>query len=169
MTKRDFFILIIRIFALYWFVQTVVFLLPGQLILFQNNNDVMMVLWLIGIVVLILALLIVLLVFSNKLVDLLKLSKGFDDNKIELGTIKSFDFYRIGIFFIGGIFMLRQLSALLHGVLAFFKADQVGHTLTSSESLGLVSNVLTVFIGFLLLTNSGRIAKWFAKNEQTID
>lgn len=167
MTKRDLFILIIRIFGLYWMIQTVLFLLPNQVFVLLQMKDPKVIVWVVGSVVLILGLLIVLMLFSGKLVDALKLGKGFDDERIELGNLKPFDFYRIGLFFLGGLFALRQLTVLLHGIMTFFKNDQAGIANTSADNLQLLSSGLTFFVGFLILSNSATLAKWFANKEQT--
>lgn len=103
-----------------------------------------------------------LLFYAPWLVDKLKLLKGFDDERIEFGRMNSTDLYRMGVFFIGGVFLLKHLSALLVNAGHFFKNDQAGQLISEQMKMNLIINIIAIFIAFLLITNGKRIAGWIS-------
>ena len=96
---------------------------------------------------------------ADKLVDLLKLDKGFTDDRIELGNIKSEDIIKTGIFIIGGLLFIQHVPGLLSNIFWAFKGDIVGMEFNEKDKIALGVNGLNVLLGCLLFTNYDIIAR----------
>lgn len=165
MTKRDFFILLFRIFGLYWFVQSLLYFIPTLLGLSIQTNQITTILWISSVSVILLVIMVTFIFFTEKLVHLLKLDKGFDDDRIKIGSITSFDLYRLGALLVGGIFTLKQFSNFLVTLFQVFRNDQTGILSTKQVINGLLTSAITIAIGILLITNNKRIATLLTKKE----
>jgi len=120
--------------------------------------DIFTMIWLI-ISTLIVAGLFWLLTFkADKLVDLLKLDKGFAEDRIELGNIKAIDIIKTGVFIIGGLMILKSIPALLSQIFWAFKGDIAGQEFTAEDKFNLTVNGLNLLLGYLLFTNYDVVA-----------
>src|SRR6187402_507201 len=113
MTKRDFLILMIKLFGLYSAVTTIFSALPNNIAFSLRYMDAFVMMWLIIATLIAVGLFWVLTFKADKLVDLLKLDKGFADDRIELGNIKAVDIIKTGVFIIGGLLILKSIPGLL--------------------------------------------------------
>lgn len=163
MTKRDFFILIIKLFGLYTVVASLFSTLPGALsylLMDAGIDDIL----LISFAVLLTIGLFVLLIFkSAAVVRLLKLDKGFDDDKIELGQIGAEDVVKLGTFIVGGLLFLENLPGFLSQTIFAFKSDIAGMVLNPFDKIRWAIHGMNSVIGYLLLTNYRYVVKWFVK------
>ena len=87
MTKRDFFIVIIKLFGLYALVTSAFTILPSTTTLLTSVDFTSIVILCLILVVLV-GLFVFLVFKSDKIVDLLKLDKGFDEDRIDFGNIR---------------------------------------------------------------------------------
>ena len=162
MTKRDFFILLIKIFGLYTLMATLFSAFPRQIgFLLQPLVPINLatIIVLIASIVLVLFIFIVLIFSAEKVVKLLKLDKGFDEERIELGKMDSEQLIKIGVFFIGGLVFIEHLPEFLSQTIFAFKASQIGLEHTEQDKMWWLADGLSFLIGFLLLTNYAFIAK----------
>ncbi len=86
MTKRDFFIFFIKITGLFLLLSNVFTALPA---LFSYGSFIagwQIVLLSVAVVLIVIGLFIILVQKADRLVDWLNLTKGFDDDRIELGN-----------------------------------------------------------------------------------
>ncbi|MBC9796125.1 hypothetical protein [Sinomicrobium weinanense] len=158
MTKRDFFILLIKMFGLYSVVTTLFSVLPGNLPFAIMGTDTYTII-LIAVTVLIAIGLFVALIFkSDRIVTLLKLDKGFDEDKIELGNLKPADIIKIAAFIIGGLLVLDHLPSFLIYSFFAFRSHMAGVASGAPDRFNWIISGLNVIIGFLLLTNYDFIA-----------
>jgi len=113
MTKRDFFILIIKLFGLMTIVTSLFSVLPSNISLILMDIDAFSLIWIAATVIILIGLFVLLVFKADKVVGLLKLDKGFDEEKIELGSLNSTDIIKIGTFIIGGLLIIDSIPAFL--------------------------------------------------------
>ena len=163
MTKRDFFILVIKLFGLWSGVKTVF-----SLSLFSRERldifDLLAVIVALGIV----GGLFWLLTFkASNIVDFLRLANGFSEDRIELGNIKSADIIKIGTFVIGGLMIVENVPAFLSHTLWAFKGSIAGLEFGSREKLSLTKSGLNILFGYWLATNYNLISKLLKEKDSS--
>lgn len=156
MTKRDFFILLIKVFGLYSVVITL-FSVPGHLPFVMGIDTYVIIL--IAVTVLVAIGLFVVLIFkSDKIVTLLKLDRGFDEDKIELGNLKPSNIIKMATFIIGGLLILDNLPSFLIYSFFAFRSHMTGIASGTPDKFSWIISGLNLIIGFLLLTNYNFVA-----------
>ena len=160
MTKKDFLILTIKLFGLHAAVISLFSSLPNNIAFFlSEDTEPYLVLWLIATVCITVGLFWILTFKAHKLVDLLRLSEGFSDERIDLGNIKSEDVLKIGTFVIGGLLFIRSMPNLLSNIFWTFKGEVAGREFNEVDKVALGINALNVLLGYLLFTNYDVVAK----------
>ena len=159
MTKRDFLILMIKLFGLYSAVTTIFSVLPNNVMFSLGQVDIFVIIWIIIVTVIVAGLFWVLTFRADKLVDLLKLEKGFSDDRIELGDIKSEDIIKTGTFVIGGLLIIENIPGLLSQTFWAFRGEVVGFEFTAKDKFNLGVSGLNVLLGYLLFTNYDAVAR----------
>ncbi len=169
MTKRDFFRIIIRLFALYLLLLTIFNFIPTNVSYLSYELAIWPVLIILGSAVLIILLFVFLLRKSDNVIDVLKLDKGFDDERIEFGNLGSLEIVKIALIFIGGFMFLDHLPEFLHYCYLGFKKEISATGLGPFEAQGLaefwdyfrwfVSGV-NLLVSYLILSNLGRLARF---------
>jgi hypothetical protein len=154
MTKRDLFILTIKLFGLQAIGISLFSVLPSILTVTFRQFDVVVIIWTI-ILISIVALICWSLIYeADKIVDLLRLSKGFTDDKIEFGNIKTTDIIKIGTFIIGGLMIVTNIPELLGLTFWTFMGDtDLEFEFDFKEKYSLTVHGLKIVIGYLLVTN----------------
>lgn len=166
MTKRDFFILIIKVFGLFSVVTSLFSVLPSNISFAMMEIDALSILWIAVAIFVVVGLFVALIFKADKVVRLLKLDKGFDDEKIEIGSLKPTDIIKLGTFIIGGLLILDNIPAFLSHSLFAFKGDIIGLEYNTQDKFNWAVSGLNLIIGFLLLTNYDFVAKKL-KTEKT--
>jgi hypothetical protein len=121
--------------------------------------DLFSVIWIIIVITIIIGLFVLLVFKAEKIVGLLKLDKGFDDDRIELGNLTSASVIKIGSFVVGGLMILHNIPAFLGHALWAFKGEIRGIPYDRKDYFNWMVSGLNVLIGFLLVTNYGFVAK----------
>ncbi|MDB2385406.1 hypothetical protein N9V96_02925 [Polaribacter sp.] len=122
MTKRDFFILLIKIFGLYSIITVVFSTLPNNILFVIQNIGITEIIWLIITTLIIIGLFYLLLKKADKVSDLLKLEKGFDQEIIDFSGLKSVDIIKFVVLIIGGFLFIENLPTFLSHTLFAFKS-----------------------------------------------
>lgn len=159
MTKRDFFILLIKVFGLYFILATLFSALPGNLSFALGSLDTISVILIVVTLVVVIGLFVFLIFKSDKVVTLLKLDKGFDDDKIELGNLQATDIIKVGTFIIGGLLLLDNIPSFLSHSFFAFQRTIIGMGYSSQEKFYWIVSGLNIVIGYLLMTNYGFVAR----------
>ncbi len=161
MTKRDFFILLIKVFGLYSIITTLFSVIPNSLSSISLDFGIAAILWSIfgsGIAI---GITVILLSKADKVVQLLKLDKGFDDDRIDFGNIKPSDIVKIGSFIIGGFLILNNIPNFISHALFSYKSEVVGYEYTSKQYFQWAVSGVNILLGLFLFTKYDLIAKWF--------
>lgn len=133
--------------------------IPGNLIFAVMNLSLFTLVWSFIAVAVAIGLFVLLIFKSGVLVDLLKLDRGFDDDKIELGNFRAPDVVMIGAFIIGGLLILNNFPAFLSHILFSFKGSVVGRGYGGSDNFNWAVSGIKILIGVFLITNYSFVAK----------
>ncbi len=169
MSKRDFLILMIKLFGLYSAVATLFSVLPNNVMFALGHIDAAMVVWVLAVVTITVGLFWLLVFKADKLVDLLKLEKGFTDDRIDFGNIQSQDILKTGTFVIGGLLLIKSIPALLTLLFWAFKDDMAGLEFSDKDKLNLTISFLNVLLGYFLFSNYDLVAKRLTKKKKESD
>lgn len=159
MTKRDFFILIIKLFGLYSLILSLFTFIPKNFSLALFEIDIISIVWMIMASLIIIGIFILLIFKSEKIVKLLKLDKGFDDDKIILGNFDQKQIVMLSSILIGGFLIIDNIASFLSHTIFFFKADITGMKYNNLSYLKWTISGLNIIMGYLLITNHKSIAK----------
>ena len=169
MTKKDFFILIIKLFGLYSIVTALLISLPQSLSFIVSNFELRTLLYFLLILIVIVALFILLIFKSHHIVSFLKLEKGFDDDKIELGNLSTSEIVKIGTFVIGGFLIINHIPVFLNQTFNAFYSDIQSLGITPNYKWNWIVSGLNIVIGYLLISNLNfivRLLRLQNKNEK---
>lgn len=165
MTKRDFFIMILKLFGLYSIVSVLFTVLPNSMSILFPEFSFSSLLLLTGIVIVVVGLFAILVFKSARIVDLLRLDKGFDDDRMDLGALNSQSIIKIATVIIGGLIFLKNIASFLNYIVFAFKADQTGFGPDNKTIFQLALTGTNILVGYLLLTNYNYIAKILGRKE----
>lgn len=167
MTYKDLFTVLIKIFALQYLVYvlsafTTSFV--GSLGFSMNSDYYWNSILIVISFVLQVAVLLFVLARANRLVKLLKLSQGFEENRIDWKGLKANHILKLGIFVTGGLLFINTLPSFLAKVLNLFHENLHGNAFVPDHEwphLSLGFETIKLLISYLLITNFNRIANRF--------
>lgn len=153
MTKRDFFILIIKLFGLYILVNSLFYWFVSNFSFAIQNFDMFSLIWMVLALIIVLGLFILLIFKSHKVVNLLKLDQNFDDERIEMGNLNPNSIVKLALIIIGGLLIINNILAFLSHTLFAFKGDLVGMNYKTMDTFNWAVSGLKIILGFILITN----------------
>ncbi len=167
MTKRDFFILLVKIFGLYSIIKTLFSVIPSSLSFIGMNNDLFTSFWIIFIIAVTVGLTVAFLFKSDKIVKLLKLERGFDEDRIDFGGLKPTDIIKLCTFIIGGFLVLDNIPNFLSHALFSFKSEMIGQEYMSKEYFRWAVSGVNILLGLLLVIKYDIFAKLYKSKESS--
>lgn len=180
MTKRDFFRVLIKLFGLYSCILTVFNFIPTNISYAISNFQPLILLWIVGASALTIALFFLLIFKADKIIDFLKLDKGFDNDSIVLKNFNESKIIKLALIIIGGFLVIENIPDFLsHSYYAF--KNQISFNI-SDDAFPFAGNTevdyfrwffaaINILLGYLLLTNYSLVSKWLSKpkNQKDID
>lgn len=175
MTKRDFFILIIKIFGLYSIISSLFSVLPNNISFVIQNIEIIGIIWLLATALIIIGLFYLLLSKADKISKLLKLENGFDEDRIDFNGLKSLDIIKFVVLIIGGLLFVENIPTFLSHTLFAFKSSIPQGFDQAYENQGLlkynrledyvywISSAFNLIIGYLLIANFKKISNYLNK------
>ncbi len=171
MTKRDFFRIIIKLFGLFSLITTIFELIPVNLsyAVSMNGFEPYLILWTIILVVIAIAFFTFILFKTDKIIDILKLDRGFDEEKIHFENFNSTNIVKLAAILIGGMMIINSFPEFLNHAYHAFKSS-VGANLFYDETynekqyFNWILSGINLIIGYLLLTNYKKITNSLLKN-----
>ena len=170
MTKRDFFRIIIKLFALYSMVLTVFNLIPVNISYLVFDFSLLQLISILGITLLALLFFLLLVRKADKIIDILNIDEGFDDPNIVIGNLEAQKILMLGIILISGPLLIYNLSEFVQFSFYEFKNKiEAGNGLNQAlDTFGgsrvnyfqWVISGANIIIGYLLLANNKYIAIW---------
>lgn len=188
MTKKDFFTVIIKLFGLYLTIEIVFSTIPNNLSFVLTYIDIPGFIWLLFTAAIVVALFIFLIYKANTITSLLKLEKGFDEDRIDFGNLKISDIVKFAVLIIGGLVFIDSIPVFLSHTLFAFKSSAPKGFDTAQNELIKYNDIkdylqwfisgLNLLIGYLLFTNYKKVSefilrkiddKTYMKNQTTMD
>lgn len=173
MTKKDFFRVIIKLFGLYWLINTVFSL--SQIFYFASNYNYDKVGLLFSIFVLLFAIFVfaLLILGADKIISWLKLDKGFDDDKFEIYQFNVELILILAMMLIGGMLILDNIPILINQVYMTIKSQVSPEgdimALNGYSTYHLAVSFIKIVLGYLLITNYNVVGKLLLKIGQNKD
>ena len=159
MTKKNFFILSIKLFGLFSIISSLFSFLPSNVSFALMDIDLVAILWLVIVFAILIGLFIFLVFKSERVVRLLKLDQGFDNEVIELGNLNATDIIKLGTFIIGGFLILENIPAFLSHTYFALKTDVIGREYKVQDKFNWSFSGINLIIGFFLITNYEMVAR----------
>lgn len=162
MTKTDFFRLLIKIFGLYSLLTALLSVLPSNISFVLSYPDAIGFIWLIAVTTIVFSLFFFLIRQPDVIIRILKLDKGFDEERIQFENLNAKSIIKLSSIIIGGLLIIDNIPVFFSYTLFAFKSS-VGHT----DSYGIQDNInwgasfLKLIVGYLLVTNYEFVARLF--------
>lgn len=166
MTKKDFFRVLIKIFTLYGLLISAISFINQLTLLGQSINDIFFLISVVGSFSVTLIFLYLVINFTDNIINFLKLDSGFDDDKIVFENLNNQSLYKIAIVILGGFLMVDSFPRIIMDLVNEFKILASNNALFNHEAnfYGEIIRVFNLVIGYVLITNASRIAKFLDKN-----
>jgi|GEM_PF-5080514 len=163
MTKKDFFITVVKLFGLYMLVTFGLMILPYIASMFLSYVDGTSVIVTMTILTFAGGVAGVFIFGARSFVHVLKLDKGFDDDHVEFGSLRGVGLIQVAVFIVGGLLLINSLSDAIVIILRIL--DMLSRHLEFPDELKyyLIGHVIQIGIAFLLMTNYDVVARWFAR------
>ncbi|MDX8568073.1 hypothetical protein OZ668_08760 [Elizabethkingia sp. HX XZB] len=168
MTYKDFFRVLIKIVGLYFFIQTLFSFLPSQISIAFLNSDsleaVGAIVYTTLIIIICFGILYFLIKNPDKVIDLFKLDKNFDNNSINIQNLSSKSLITTGIFIIGGYLVISNITSFIASAYYKIKLDHSSIPLPDmNNSFTILNSALNVILGFILIVYRKNITAYFEK------
>ncbi len=175
MTKRDFLRLIIKLFALYSLILTVFSFIPANISYITQQFDIFIALLILGVAAIIGLIYVILIKKTDKIIDALKLDKGFDEEHIHMENFNNLNIIKLATLLVGGFLIVDYFPEFLnHCFFAFRRSvsnndfwgsvDEVVYG-TRIDYFNWAISVMNLILGYILITNYHRISTWLIKKE----
>jgi len=179
MTKRDLFRIIIKIIGLYFILQIPMNMFnlvhavhnarfPGD----DDWHGYLEILFIFVMSLMIAALFTLLILKSDKVIDLFRLDKNFDSDKVAiLGNITSRGLLKIGIILLAGISFIDNIAPAITSSFYIFRQsvanpyDYTGYAPSNYDYFFLTQNIVCVIISLILMFNSTKLAEYLLTGE----
>ena len=166
MLNRDFFRILIKIIGLYFFIQVIFSVLPSQISFLGFDTDfsrnIKTLIYIFLIILLSIGILYFLIRFPDKIIDLFRLDKGFDSNKISITNFNSINILTIGIFIIGGFLIIENITSLITSLYYEFKnSNNPMFPKNENNIFTLGFSAINIILGYILIIYRKNIAKYF--------
>jgi len=136
MTKRDFFRIIIKLFGLYSLILAVFSYIPSNIGYVTFEFEPIILLWIFGATAFVILIYILLILKTDRIIDLLKIDKGFDDERIEFGNFNNEKIFKFALIVIGGFLIIDYLPNFLQYTYLAFKSQVSTKGLNYIEEFG---------------------------------
>lgn len=171
MLIKDFFQLILKLFGLYFIVAVIFTVIPALLMSVQQV-EFFTLLGVVLMIILLAAVFLLLIFKADVVIRILRLEKGFESPVLPLDNIDTYSVLKIGCVLVGGFLFVDNLAPmvsngyqLLKGSLdRHFEETLFGRPNTQQD---FALNSLNLLIGYLLVTNSHRFARWLNQDQSS--
>lgn len=163
MTKRDTFIFIIKLFGLYFLVNTLFALIPEAFNASALESVGVYMIYILVSALISICLLATLLYNAPKMVSFFRLDKGFDSDNFNLGDLKPAAILRLGLIIVGCILMAQNIPFFITHAVLWFSRDVVGNIYVGGDNFSLLSRLISIILGYVMVVNSHWMAAKMTK------
>lgn len=140
--------------------------IPGNISIALRDVNAFSLIWVVAVIVAVIGLFVLLVFMADKVVGLLRLDKGFDEERMDFGNLKATDIVKIGTFIIGGLLIINNIPALLSHTFFAFKDGISGQGYDTTNKFNWAVSGINILLGYLLLTNYGFVARLLKTKNQ---
>lgn len=159
MTKKDFFRILIKIFGLYSLVTAMFTVLPNSFSTVFYDLDAYGILHVLLLLIMVVFLYTLLIKNPDKVIRLLKLEEGFDDDYIKFENLNSENIIKLGLIVIGGFLLIDNIPYFLSHTYVAFKSDVSGSEINPTENIYWATSFLNIIVGYILVTYFKKLSK----------
>lgn len=170
MTKKDFFRIIIKLFGLYWLINTIFSL--SQIIYFVRgsiSDSTGVIFTTIGFLFAIM-IYILLIAGADKIIGWLKLESGFDDERIDFQNFSISNIVILAIILIGGSMILDNIGMFFNQIYLSLRVMMSNQsdliTMQGQSTYHLILSMTKIILGYLLLTNYPFVSRYLLRITQ---
>lgn len=168
MLNRDFFRILIKIIGLYFFIQIVFGVIPSQISLLGFDSDfsqkIGTIIYFLLIVLLCIGILYYLIRFPDRIIDLFKLDKGFENESIPLTNFNSRNILTVALVIIGGFLIIENLTTVIS--LLYYDLKKNYNPLfprDPNNSINLLLSAFNLLLGCLFIVFRKNISEYLEK------
>ena len=160
MTKRDFFILLLKVVGLFLLLSNVFTAIPSLATYIAMYETGHLIILALAVALIIIGLFVLLVQKADRLVDWLNLTKGFDEDRIEFGNLDRKNLIALASMLFGGYLIVSAIPNILTGLISAFYSDINYIPFTLTDKVNLAIEGAYAVIGYLLITNAHRVSNW---------
>lgn len=168
MLNKDFFRILIKLIGLYFFIQVIFSVLPSQISFLGFDTDlsqkIFSIIYFLAIILVSILILYFLIRFPDKIINLFKLDKGFDNEMISIKNFDSKNILTVGVFIIGGFLILENITTLISSL--YFELKNFYNPMFPKENnngLNILFAALNIVLGSALILYRKNISEYFEK------
>lgn len=171
MSKKDFFSIVIKLFGLYYLINTVLPTIPLLLFNLVNTFNFPYTIFVTVYFAFNIFVVVYLLFHSDKIISFLKLDSGFEVDKIEFSNFSSLNLLRLALIIIGSLLIVNNISQFISQAYYFVQlhmsmgnSDTVSYT--SQDNYKWAISAVNLIIGYVLITNYPGLSNYLLKITQ---
>jgi hypothetical protein len=163
MTKKDFFITVIRLFGLYVLTGVLFNTVPMNITYLFEISSLFIVLISLFSIFIPIGLFVLLIFKAEKIVNILKLDQGFDEDRINFGNLNGTEILKIAIFILGGLILIESIPIFIKNLISSLEMSINGGELDHYIKFYWAVAFIKIVLGYLLVTYYEKIAIHFQK------
>lgn len=166
MTKKDFFRIFIKLFALFAFIETVFSLVKTIANSFTSEIQFYLIIFNLVVILGVLMLLKFVIAKPDFVINFFKLDKNFDDDNIVLGNLNSEKLLNLGLFTVGIYFVITSISSLVSSMYLLLGTTSMMQNPYFKDiwsKQGLIISLVNLLVGLLLIVYRKNITTYVEK------
>ena len=164
MTVKDFFIAIIKIFAIYIMIEGIIPII-SNIIYFNEIDDTRFLFGFIGVILLFFIIVYLMLSQAKRIVAFLRLDKGFEATRFDFSKVQSNFIVELAIAMMGSYMLFITIPSILQDGYLLLKSNVNSYSFAfkSPELLkqNVYNNLLYIFVGIIIIFLRKPIANIF--------
>jgi len=171
MTIKDFLRITIKLFGIYWIVSNMYVYLPFLFSGIFNFSDLKFLPYTIGYILTCILIFVFLVFYTDKIIHLVKLDKGFDEERIDFSNFNTENIIKIALIIVGCMLIINNLPTFIIQFYYFIKVhmdanipDSFGYT--NQDNFKWAISAINLILGYIILTNYSGIINFVLKNKE---
>ncbi len=167
MKVKDFFKLALKLIAIFYAVNAIYSIIGNlQYFIYANNFINITTLWIVISILVPVIIYYLIFVKSDKLIKVLKIDQGFENQEINFGNLTQNEVLKIAFIIFGLIMIVWGLPSFLTNCFYAFKYSVEPQFLNNSDGIKhdhieIIQSAIYILLGYLMISNYKRITNWF--------
>ena len=170
MKVKDFFRLALKLIAIFYAVQ-VIYSIAGSFQFFISSIPYSLFYAILGFIAVLIPAFVYYLIFvkSDKVMNILKIDKGFESEEVNFGNLSSKEILKIAFIIFGLLMIVQNIPSFVTNCFYAFKHSakptfyEFGADTAQHDYFAMTESGIYILLGYLMLTNYKRISGWFDK------